>query len=286
MYGFNVLFLCLSFALSGAYSRDITREQIQIKIENSIAKNYFLDAQLKVNDNLKTLNNSYNQIEKDSDLMSVHNTLKEIIDLFAKPTSGLRDHPSYSVPILLSLAPLAANLTKRMEAAGDPEVLSCTFAATLSQYFVPFLIDRLTQIEVDIHGISRETEQYTPFKKYGKARKFTRPFQIDGLEPITELELSHCKSHNSIDEYNRMKTQSPRIIIKDHSTEDGVFISSDSPWTECVNEYLQLMRYQYELEFSNAYELVNRTCKAPLRPTGSLYLSNSNQTLIEMIGSY
>lgn len=94
---------------------------------------------------------------------SLHDNLDKIINQFSGQDSMLRNYPTLAVPLLFSLTsyvPFYNKITTGVSMVNTKpsDTISCRFAAAIVQYYEPFLLDRLTQINLVLRHSPHEAD--------------------------------------------------------------------------------------------------------------------------------
>lgn len=234
-----------------------------IKNNQKIAMDKIITAIKSINFFSSGMNSSEGFFE--TNVRHLYRDLNEVIDHFVVETYSLREYSSVAVPTLLSLAPIAAVVGKSLQSLSIPDDISCRYAAAITQYFQPFLLDRLTNIELDLrnyHFSPGTSNKYMLSEMAG----FMNPFDVI-TEKVTKV--SHCDFYQGKFEHQQEKSENAAktILVNDNlMLEQHKFLVCKENYG--VIEYFKLVRYQIQDEFLKAYKLVHGICKNPLKPTG------------------
>lgn len=146
-----------------AFSKKIENKAHLAAVENEVRQ---MEASVEtISKDLLILmqNSDLTVANKTAIVQNLHDNLDKIIKLFSNRDSMLRNYPLLAVPMLFKLTPYVPFYDKIISGGSKANMkpsdsISCRFAAIITQYYEPFLLDRLTQINIVLHHSPHEVD--------------------------------------------------------------------------------------------------------------------------------
>lgn len=219
-------------------------------------------------------------------LVEAHSNIAEIINKLAEGKSHFRSYPTFILPILFVISPYVTLLSRTIPELANGSKISCKLAETISEYFLPTLLDRLNKIELQV--------DYGSYLQHNKYRFIHETLNI-APTGNTSSEINCERGEGGINEYNELAKKfihtrsfptaesrlTGRIVHLQEEifeTNNGFSLLKDTLGDmdeyyrdakgECAHDYMALVRYRLETAFGQAFKVVNQTCSRERKPTG------------------